>query len=216
MDAIETHDMGNGIFVEVHYDEHGEVSDPRDNDNLGVMACAHGRYTLGDEDAAKLYPEAESKAELVEAIKENHPGASHFHALWLYDHSGITMRMDSDWAMDAAHWDSGVVGLIFTDDKQREVCGTPEHLIDEVLEAEVNEYASWLEGAVYGYVVKRKVWAQTLEVVPGKAREDWPVLRHDHRHDEVLDSCWGFVGETEYALAEGKAAAQHYVDEAAK
>jgi len=49
--------------------------------------------------------------------------------------------------------------------------------------------------------------------VPGKTRNEWPVLRHDHRHDEVLDSCWGFVGETKYALDEGKAVAQSYVDE---
>jgi len=215
MDAIETHDMGHGIFVEVHYDEHGEASNPREWDQLGVMVCGHPDYQLGDVQLPRDH--ASSIEGLVEDLKSDHPGARNFHPLYLLDHSGLWMSMgeridrieENPFGVDPGGWDTSLVGVIFTDDKRLEETGAPEDSIDQQLEGEVKEYSAWLEGAVYGYVVKQLVPVVVVTKESG-------ALVSEETRSVVLDSCWGFVGETEYALAEGKAAAQHYVDEAAK
>lgn len=67
----------------------------------------------------------------------------------------------------------------------REMTGVlPEHVRD-VLCAEIDEMAMWAAGEVYGYVVEKK--------------------------GEVLDSCWGFVGDD--GLREAKNQAEGYAED---
>lgn len=51
------------------------------------------------------------------------------------------------------------------------------------LTAEVEEYAAWIAGRVYGYIV-------------------------EDENGETVDSCWGFIGEEEYAAEEAREAAK--------
>lgn len=111
--------------------------------------------------------------------------------LFLYDHSGITMSTGSF----SCPWDSGQVGFIFMSlEKAKE-----EQLVDadgnvdrdkvkERLESEVKEYASYLEGEVYGYIVKD---------------ED----------GNDLDSCWGFLGDIDYCKQEAQSVAKSYAND---
>jgi hypothetical protein len=123
--------------------------------------------------------------------------------LYLYDHSGITMRCSPF----SCPWDSGQVGFIYCSmDKAREEWGggNPAATDEEVraaaikcLTGEVKTYDSYLTGDVWGYVVER--------------------VEYDEDGDEVsrehLDSCWGFVGEEEYCEQEAKDSVEYYEKE---
>ncbi len=157
MNIIEQYEHAGCTITFVH-DE--DPSDPRDNDNLGIMACAHRRYTLGDE-------QIPSSFDTLNEYVEDRNGL-HVHTLYLIDHSGITMRMGRDFSdCDPGGWDSGIVGVIYTTTEQIAMMGTPDEHIDTVLAGEVAEYASFLEGDAFGYIVER---------------------------DGVqIDSCWGYL-----------------------
>ncbi len=124
--------------------------------------------------------------------------------LFVYEHSGITMRAGAPvktltredvrssgrFMGDDAGWDTSFVGFIFdTPETLKETMGdkaTDEEII-KALEGEVEEYASYLEGEVYYYSI-------------------------EDEDGEHLDSCGGFVGDEKYALEEGKASLKHYVE----
>lgn len=181
MDAIDTWEVGD-VTVSLHQDT--DVEDPRqDFDHFGTMATWHRRYRLGDEQPGQ---------EPDEYLQEL-PKGSVILPLYLFDHSGLSIRTDSApfRAFDLAGWDWGQVGVIFaTPDTIRKEYGckrisrqTRERVV-KLLQGEVEEYDQYLTGDVYGYTV-------------------------EDSEGNVLDSCWGFFGE-KYAREEANAAAAHY------
>jgi hypothetical protein len=156
--------------------------DPRKSwDNLSVMVCKHGRYSLGDEDESKRHDwrDYTSWAEFGEAIRER--VRSHgdrvvaMLPLYLYDHSGITMRTTPF----ACRWDSGQVGFIYVTAKKLLESHHWKHMTakrrawaEELLVGEVKIYDLYLRGEVYGFIIT-------------------------HDDGEEADACWGFYGETE-------------------
>ena len=125
------------------------------------MICWHPRYDLGDNhdytDPAAFHGEVDFDACVVLPI-------------FLYDHSGITIRT----APFDCPWDSGQVGWIYCDaERLREDFGGNRDRAKEALQAEVDTYDHYLTGAVYGFIV---------EEFNGN---DW----------EHVDSCWGFYGD---------------------
>lgn len=119
--------------------------------------------------------------------------------LYLYEHSGMTMRVGEGGNPFSDRWDSGQVGFIFasreTIDREwgvhmdsewyqtHHAGKTLDEVARDVLVAEVEEYDSYLRGEVYGYTV-----------------------HPCGDPDDVLDSCWGFLGDEDYCMTEGKAA----------
>ena len=101
--------------------------------------------------------------------------------LYLYDHSGITMRCHPF----SCPWDSGQVGYIYATYEQireeysckRVTKGIRERATN-LLVSEVKEYDQFLTGDVYGFVVE------------------------DSEETEI-DSCWGFYG-MDYCIQEAK------------
>ena len=94
--------------------------------------------------------------------------------LYLYDHSGITMNTGGF----SCPWDSGQVGFaIITEEKGVEEWGHDwREKAEARIKAEVEEYARYLEGNVYGY--------RTFDKNPA-----------EHDGAEALDdSFWGFIG----------------------
>lgn len=130
---------------------------PREDDNLGTMICFHRRYTLGNKH--NMDPkEALSFMNRKDIISL---------PLYLYDHSGITMKTTpfND------PWDSGQVGFIYiTKEKIRKEYGwivitkKRRTKIEEYLQAEVKTYDQFLTGNVWGFETEN-------------------------------DSCWGFFGD---------------------
>lgn len=111
--------------------------------------------------------------------------------LYLYDHSGITMRTSAF----SCPWDSGQVGYILADVEKvrkeygcRRITPTIRRKVLEVLKGEVEVYARFLEGGFTGYVV-----------------ED---AEGNHK-----DSCWGF-DDPDYCKKEATSAADWAADSA--
>jgi len=114
--------------------------------------------------------------------------------LYLYDHSGITMRVSPF----SCPWDSGQVGWIFATLESiraefgvKRVTAKIRERVTKMLTSEVAEYDQYLTGDVWGYVIDAKD-------------------NIDDEGDEYVDvgSCWGFFGSDyckEAALEEADA-----------
>jgi hypothetical protein len=172
------------ITIEVVQDSDPES--PRKWDNLGVMVCAHPRYSLGDEDGL---------SKVVSFIRENVSDASLENIgfdesdlpsvekalllsgkavvlpLHLYDHSGITISTSPF----SCSWDSGQVGFIYVPKEVvlkefgwKQMSAKRTLKIAKTLNSEVVVYDQYLTGDVWGFRIKAE--------------------------GEESDSCWGFYG----------------------
>jgi len=160
----------NGKVVEIDVDE--DAQSPREDcDNPDVMVCFHKRMQLGDKTDYKS-SDYQGWDELEDQIcKDN--DILDILPIYMYDHSGITIATTPF----SCKLDSGQIGFIYiTKDKARECCMVKKiakktkDWARECLQSSVRVYSQFLEGDVYGYIIK------------------------DKETDEVLDSCWGFFG----------------------
>ena len=213
MAPIETFEH-EGLTVEIDYDS--DPQNPREDTQVASLVCWHKRYVLGDEQPKVGAPEwgLEKAREFVpdlldldtpedqEAVNRILNDKLEIVGLYLYDHSGITMST----APFSCPWDSGQVGFAYVTLNALAECDmldpkptawTPElrARAREIIKQEVEEYDAFLRGEVYGYVVKK---TKTCDL--------------GHRHDEVIDSCCGFIGELDYCKSEAKAAASAHKD----
>ncbi|MGH9391383.1 MAG: hypothetical protein ACRD1Z_17390, partial [Vicinamibacteria bacterium] len=177
--ALETEKVGR-YTVEIHTDPDAES--PREWSNIGKMICFHKRYTLGDKHDFK-HDDFSGWAELEKHLREKE-GAVLVLPLYLFDHSGITMRTEPF----GDPWDSGQVGLIYATEAAILEAFLKKKLGSRVLElarknliGEVKDYDDFLTGQVYGYIIKDE-------------------------NGEDVDSCWGFFGGIEYCREEARAA----------
>lgn len=177
MHALETIEY-KGCTIKVYQDE--DAKSPREWDNLGTMWCAHNRYDLGDEQFRDSEPINEKQAEI-----ENEGGI--VLPLYLYDHSGITMRTSPF----SCPWDSGQVGIIFVSRERilkeyggKRITKKMRAQAVELLVGEVKDYDNLLTSSVYGYVTE------------GPNGED-------------IGSCWGFYPGEKDTLTSG-----YMIDEA--
>lgn len=97
--------------------------------------------------------------------------------VWGYDHSSLSMKAgDRIWPFDDP-WDSGLLGYIWA--FKSDFPNTPDNQIAPILEAEVNEYSSFVNGAVYGYIIEE---LGTFTNSTFGDRDEWV----------PLDSCYGY------------------------
>lgn len=181
-----------GYTVNVFADDNGY--DPREWDNLGTMLCMHGRYQLGDKHSFKS-SDFDGWGEVKKYLTEEEKAVIVL-PLYLYDHSGLRMKVGSFAGLlpqGHAEFDSGCVGFIYvTRDKllsEYSAKKVTKKILDQaeaVLRAEVKTYDQYLSGDVYGYTVTDSKGEQT-------------------------DSCWGYYGydENKSGLLE---AAQDVID----
>lgn len=155
-----------GYTVKIKNDDLDTVNPRKDYDYLSTMICAHRRYELGD-------VQASSGQEIVDLIEDLETSGGLWLPLYLYDHSGITMRTTKF----SCPWDSGQVGIIYVTREKilkeyscKRVTKKIKEKVYAVMNAEVKEYDYYLTGNVWGYVIE------------------------DENGDDV-DSCWGFLGD---------------------
>lgn len=165
---VETLDLGK-LRAEIHYDEMG--FSPREDDNLGIMACFHRRYDLGDEVDID-HNDFNSWDEMEDWIIRN-KDVGVILPLYLYDHSGITISTGSF----GCPWDSGQIGFIYATKEQirkefncKLVTKKIREKVEKILLGEVETYDLYVRGEVYGYKV------------------------FDKESNEEVDSCWGYLG----------------------
>jgi hypothetical protein len=182
----------SNYLIEVIQDESPES--PREWDNLGTMICFHGRYDLGDKHDYRSgdYSGWDEQRKDIEK-KEN---ACVILPLYLYDHSGITMKTSPF----GCNWDSGQVGWIVVSKeqvrKEYNVKRINKELIEKVtniLEGEVETYDQYLTGDIYGYRISKVTECD-----------------FGHEHKEEVDSCWGFYGEDE-CMTEAEGIVDYYL-----
>ena len=141
--------------VVISYDEYHD--DPRSWNNAGVMACAHNRYDLGDNDTSLDIIEAGSGLACETWLKKN---AIVWLPLALYDHGGITMSVGT-----GGGWDSGQVGYIYAGRKEFENAGLwPKKDIERMrqnLTAEVEEYDQYLRGECWRWSYETRTECHT-------------------------------------------------------
>lgn len=170
--------LESGEVMVVEQDD--SPDNPRNWDNIGTMLCFHTRHILGDGKLGISPDDFDSYDDLKEwLIKE---GAAVILPLYIYDHSGITMKTTPF----GDRWDSGQVGFIYANNDKimNEFADvTPEILakVTEILEGEVETYDQYLTGDVYRYTVYK---TETCS------------LGHTHRIQ--TDSCSGFYGDDPY------------------
>lgn len=152
-------------------------------DNVGTMICFHRNYDLGDKH------DYSSPDDLQSRLLADFGPSPIILSLYLYDHSGITMRTSpfSD------PWDSGQVGILVCSrqkavkewGKKRFTSAVKKKAL-AYLESEVKTYDKYLTGQICGYVIKDKT-------------------------KETIDSCWGY-DDSDYAISEAK----NYIDHVTK
>ena len=208
MDAIDTAEVG-GLIVRVVYDD--SPSNPREDDNLSVIYGQHRRYTIGDGEppADELRALNRGGIRLLARYLRLCKGALAITGVGMYDHSGVSyypveVGSRGTHAFDSAGWDSGTVGYAYVTKARADEMGSPYDSLDRQMAAEIAEYSAWANGEVYGYEVIRPC-------ADAHHAEDGDDLAEiaDCPHSDTLDSCWGFIGESEYAMAEGKSSAYY-------
>lgn len=176
----------NGYTVAIKPDY--DPINPRDADHLGVMYCEHSRYVLGDtsqkrliedwvaiEDAVAEWRRRELSFSRLARYLRWVVGATVVLPLYLLDHSGLAMRT-GPFIEDYGGWDSGVVGFICDTAITRNKLGVEKDDVECCLQAEVLEYSAYLQGLCVGYVISH---TETCNL--------------GHEHEEIDDSCWGFL-----------------------
>lgn len=116
-------------------------------DNFGKMVCFHRRYNLGDKH------NFEDSTDLIKYLKEN---KAIYLPLFLYDHSGITIKTSHF----NCQWDSGQVGYIYVlptniykEFSCKKINKEVKQKVLNLLESEVITYNKYLIGEVYGYEI---------------------------------------------------------------
>ena len=168
----------NGKTVEVLQDL--DPLDPRnfwDHDSL--MLCFHKQYNLGDSNTGYKEADFDDWHQVYEQLRID--GYQTILALYLYDHSGISISARSFLGRAPhAEWDSGQVGFIAHKEADKE----------ELLNMEVEEYNNYITGQVYAYRVYEKTTCESCS----------------HEDEEVYEYCGGYYSVLE-ALNAGKEAA---------
>ena len=182
--AIETEEY-KGYNINIMYDENPE--NPRNWDNLSTMLCFHRGYSLGDIDQKrenKYLITVKSKDfdnwNAVYDYLKKELKAVIILPLYLYDHSGISIKVGSYQGLlpqGHAEFDSGQVGFVYVTAEKLKAEGLTKKKGEEVIRAEVETYNNYLTGEVYGFSVVK--------------------------NGENFDNCWGFY-DIKDTIAEAK------------
>lgn len=182
-EPIETF-LHRGVRVEIHYDDTG-CGNPRDWDNGTKMSLLHRRYDLPNEiDFDPEHHEGLDSLADIEAHIRREYDVVGFKWVRGYEHGGLSLSTTGG-GQYGDRWDSGIAGFIFMDREGQALVGTPDELVGEVLDGDVETYNAWSNGDVYGYVVDP---------------------------DGENESCWGYIGDQDYCRTEAVGVADWLAD----
>jgi hypothetical protein len=148
MDNIEY----KGYTIKIDIDEN--PIDPREDEDFDTMVCFHSRYSLGDK--TDLKSDMFGGWDELEKYLKKEKGASVTMPLYLYDHSGISMKTYRHGQHSA--WDCGMVGFIYTTKKDiKRFFGNKKLTraqIEKYLIQEVEIYNTYIMGMVYYFSIE--------------------------------------------------------------
>jgi hypothetical protein len=168
------------------------------------MVAFHKRYDLGDDVDIKS-DMFNSWAELEEYLVKEKKAVIVL-PLYLYDHSGLRMKVGSFQGLlpqGHAEFDSGQVGFIYATAKDikdnlgiKKITKKALKKAEKVLKGEVDTYDQYLMGDVYGYKIVEEVPVSVTTKYPDGSKKTTKTIE-----DKDVDSCWGFYGR-EYVIEE--------------
>lgn len=183
-DALKTINY-KGYTINIDYDPSPES--PREWDDLSTIYSNSRRYDFDGHSIEELIQEVGGNI-YDNVIPWDLIGKKYYYRkVWMYDHSGITVRTaeENPWGnMGYMAWDSGLAGVIVVDKKaaKKEWATDTKARAEKWLDGEIANLDTYVRGEIYGY-----------EVLDEDGNE--------------FDSCWGF-----YDLDECIAEAKGYAD----
>jgi hypothetical protein len=198
-----------GLTVTVEYDDSGCSDNPIDDESVVKLCLAGSLSHLGNVEGTRdlerdKYNALESISELPDSLYDvyddmtdshvvtlNNAFDRHFLSLpvYCYQHGNIALSTGSF----SCPWDSGMAGLVYMskDDARqwynvKRLSKRTQDKTDSILSGIVKNVGQWANGEVYG----------------------WEVVDSD---GETLDSCWGYIGDSDYALSEGIDSARYHI-----
>ena len=183
--------------AEIYVDDIPES--PREWDNVGNMVAFHKRYDLGDKTDLKS-DMFDNWGDLQKYLFETKKAVVVL-PLYLYDHSGITMKTTPF----GDRWDSGQVGFIYTTKEDiknmlgvKKVTDAVKKKAEKILKGEVKTYDQYLTGDVYAFkIIEEKPVTVTKKYGDGTKKTE------KKTEDVFVDSVGGFYG-LDNAIAEAK------------
>jgi len=189
-DVVEevTAEDGTPFRVVIEYDHDSYDLNPRDNDCPAgriVAISEDHRITVPQEDGEDRYSRANAPS-IVDAIQDHSfPVVSR----WLRVFHGVTtvlplygmldgLHTGEPWATDPA---DGYSGVTFDTPATRKTTGVLPEDMPHALATDVDEYATWARGEVFGWIIQRGEVDEYGEV-------DWD-------EDSNEESVWGHIGE---------------------
>lgn len=177
---IESKEVGS-LTVNLWYDETCSTDPRKEFENFGTFFGFHPNYGSPDTPPDSDPQKARKIAESSDNVCMQ---------VWLYDHSGTCYKATRVGNPFHCPWDSGLFGFIYVSKEDirkefgcKKVGPNIRKKVESILAAEVDTYSAWANGEVYGW-----------EVVDAEGTR--------------LDSCWGYIGEPEYAMKQGVEAAK--------
>lgn len=235
--VYETKRVGD-LIVQVVADTDGQASDPRGNDNSTEIYGESRHYTIGDGKPPSEHMYILERgglallARYMRRFGDPRDGSKvfAFRKLCMLDHSGVTFwtadigQSPYHWT-DSGGWDSGSVGYVIVTEKNwRLMMGDADPFapvdgeidfplgpvpakvthVERVIRGEVKEYSDWAGGNVWGYVIT-KPCEHADDHATDEAIAECP-------HAEVVDSCWGYIGDPDDVITDALLEAQGYVE----
>jgi hypothetical protein len=192
MEAVKTFECDHGVTAEIVPDEEQFASNPRENDNLAVIA------SIGSEQFGETHHREGAYFNIGEGDDERDVNPVEYYradsdvvaALGLrysdYGSSGSAIHITDD--------EDDVNGVAFVTRERCEELGVEptREECERQIRGEIDEYDSWLRGDVYGIVVR-------------------------DADGEVAESVWGFIGDPfaadSYIVSEAKSLGEHVAEE---
>lgn len=196
-EAIETF-VHKGLTVRILQDDsHDRSPDDDGNEDLFLVGF-HREFTVRREGfeeyvAAQAYADRDrytndeldddQKAHIKEVKKK----------YWIigleaYIHSGVSLAIAREGNFPDRRWDVSQLGAIFVEKKTWKTLAKARKAAIGLIEY----WNHYLSGEVYGYQISKTKTCPTCK----------------HEEEEILDSCWGFVGDIEGCEEAAKAAAE--------
>lgn len=183
-----------GHTIEIYPDF--DPPNPREWDNLAEMACYHPHYNFGD---FKFKSAQAVRDHMASLGKDDYSEDSEIALItWLsiLDHSGVWLKAGTSFREDLGGWDTSRIGFAYVTKSaiEREYGEFNEENREkarQILAGEIATYAAYVEGDVFGFVVKGP-------------------------DGEIVDKCFGFYGWHEnknYALEEARRAIDWHIEQ---